>query len=76
MACRSVWRSRQRPQLQALGGTADVALQEIFGYARDVFPELPKDDPLKGLAKKRFSQPAAPFPATRRGAAWRSSSHL
>jgi hypothetical protein len=47
--------SLPRPQMQALGGTGDINLQEILGHIRDAFPELPKDDPLTALAKKQFS---------------------
>ena len=43
-----------RPQMQALGGTPDVIMQEVLGHVRDAFPELPKDNPLTALAKKRL----------------------
>jgi hypothetical protein len=44
--------SLPRPQMQALGGTADIDLQAVLGHLRDALPELPKDQPLTALAKK------------------------
>ena len=46
--------SLPRPQMQALGGTPDVTMQELLGHVRDAFPDLPKDNPLTALAKKRL----------------------
>jgi hypothetical protein len=47
--------SLPRPQMQALGGSADVQLQAILGHVRDAFPNLPPDNPLVALANIRLS---------------------
>lgn len=46
--------SLPRPQMQALGGTADVVMQNVLGHVRDAFPQLPAGEPLTALAKKRL----------------------
>lgn len=46
--------SLPRPQMQALGGTADVVMQAILGHVRDAFPQIPAGEPLTALARKRL----------------------
>jgi len=46
--------SLPRPQMQALGGTADAVMQSVLGHVRDAFPALPADNPLTALARKRL----------------------
>lgn len=46
--------SLPRPQMQALGGTADVVMQNVLGHVRDAFPQLPAGEPLTALARKRL----------------------
>jgi hypothetical protein len=47
--------SLPRPEMQALGGSGDIALQPLLAHIRDTFPDLPKQQPLTALAKKRLS---------------------
>jgi hypothetical protein len=47
--------SLPRSEMQALGGSGDVALQPLLAHIRDTFPNLPEQQPLAALAKKRLS---------------------
>ena len=47
--------SLPRGDMQSLGGSADVSLQPLLAHLRDVFPTLPRQQPLIALAKKQLS---------------------
>jgi hypothetical protein len=57
LATKFAWDMASLPQgdMQNLGGSPDVDLQPLLGHIRDAFPDLPKNEPLTALAKKKLS---------------------
>jgi hypothetical protein len=51
------WNMESLPhgEMQALGGTADPAMQELLAHLRDALPQLQTQQPLTALARKRLS---------------------
>lgn len=57
LATKFRWNMASLPhgEMQALGGAVEIDLQPLLAHVRDAFPNLPADNPLTALAKKRLS---------------------